>query len=251
MREFSILKKHGRQYIPKLDTVVLPEIFRGRPEIDRSISAGEAEMLRNLCPVNAIDGGGELTLDLGKCVFCKACEFASQGKIRFTPDYRLAAVKREDLVIRAGAGDPVPFRQEEVRPEIKRMFSKSLKLRQVSAAGDNSCEMELNASGNVNFDMGRFGIEFVASPRHADGIVITGPVSENMANALELTWEAIASPKLIILAGSEAISGGLFADSKAIDRRFFVNHQPDLYIPGNPMHPLSFIHGVLDLIRKI
>ena len=130
------------------------------------------------------------------------------------------------------------------------MFRRSLKLRQVSAGGDNSCEMELGATGNVNFDMGRYGIEFVASPRHADGIVITGPVSENMSRALEICYEATPAPRLIILVGTDAISGGLFAGSPAIKRNFIENHHIDLYIPGNPAHPLTFINGLMDLLGK-
>lgn len=110
--------------------------------------------------------------------------------------------------------------------------------------------MELNAAGNVNFDMGRFGIEFVASPRHADGVVVTGPVSKNMADALQITWEAVPSPKIFILAGTDAISGGVFSNSPALDRNFPLLDKADLYIPGNPMHPLSFIHGILDLLGR-
>jgi Ni,Fe-hydrogenase III small subunit len=135
-----------------------------------------------------------------------------------------------------------------VRKDIRRLFGSSLKLRQVSAAGDNSTELELNASGNVNFDMGRYGIEFVASPRHADGIVITGPVSRNMAEPLQITYDATPSPKIIILAGTDAISGGIFEGSPAIDRKFIENNHIDLYVPGNPVHPLTFINGVLDLL---
>jgi Ni,Fe-hydrogenase III small subunit len=108
--------------------------------------------------------------------------------------------------------------------------------------------MELAATGNVNFDMGRYGIEFVASPRHADGIVITGPISENMAEALEITYKAIPSPKIIILAGTDAISGGVFEGSPALDRKFIEQNHIDLYVPGNPVHPLTFINGVLDLL---
>lgn len=129
------------------------------------------------------------------------------------------------------------------------MFRGALKLRQVSAGGDNSCEMELNAAGNVNFDMGRYGIEFVASPRHADGIVITGPVTENMSEALNLTYDALPEPKIIVLAGTDAISGGIFAGSKALNRKFIDEHLIDLYVPGNPIHPLTFINGLMDLLN--
>jgi len=105
--------------------------------------------------------------------------------------------------------------------------------------------------GNVNFDMGRFGIEFVASPRHADGIVITGPVSENMAEPLQICYDATPDPKLIILAGTDAISGGIFDGAPALNRSFLNKYKIDLYVAGNPVHPLSFINGILQLIRKI
>jgi Ni,Fe-hydrogenase III small subunit len=110
--------------------------------------------------------------------------------------------------------------------------------------------MELNASGNVNFDMGRYGIEFVASPRHADGIVITGPISENMAEATQICYDAVPNPKIIILVGTDAISGGIFENSQALNRRFLDRYPIDLYVPGNPAHPLTFINGILSLIGK-
>ena len=134
--------------------------------------------------------------------------------------------------------------------EIKKIFGKSLKLRQVSAGGCNGCEMELNACSNCNFDMGRFGIDFVASPRHADGLVITGPISENMAYALEDCYKSTPDPKIVILAGACAISGGIFQDSTKINREFLEKYPIDLYIPGCPVHPLTFINGVLDFITK-
>ena len=96
--------------------------------------------------------------------------------------------------------------------------------------------------------MGRFGIEFVASPRHADGIVITGPISENMAEALQICYDAIPDPKIIILVGTDAISGGIFEGSPALNRAFLNKYKIDLYVPGNPAHPLTFINGVLELI---
>jgi Ni,Fe-hydrogenase III small subunit len=130
------------------------------------------------------------------------------------------------------------------------VFGRSLKLRQVSAAGDNSCEWELNAANNVQFDMGRFGIEFVASPRHADGIVITGPISENMAEPLQICYDAVPDPKIVVLVGTDAISGGITGDSSAINRSFLSMYPIDLYIPGNPAHPLTIINGFLDLTRK-
>ena len=118
-------------------------------------------------------------------------------------------------------------------------FSKSLKLRQVSAGGCNGCEMELNAASNVNFDMGRFGIDFVASPRHADGLVITGPITKNMVYALEDCYKAVPDPKIVILCGTCAISGGVYQNSTEIDRSFLEKYKVDLYIPGCPRPPFN------------
>lgn len=251
IKEFNIFRKHGKQYISDLEKAQLPAIFRGRPEISTDITDEEADQLVELCPAKAIGRDNRLFINIGRCVFCNECVFACPGKITFTPDYRMAVNRPEQLIVRAGESGLLRLDKEVIRPEIRRLFKRSLKLRQVSAAGDNSGEMELNASGNVNFDMGRFGIEFVASPRHADGVVVTGPISQNMAEALRITWEAVASPKILVLVGSDAISGGLFEGSQAINRSFLENHQPDLYIPGNPAHPLTFIFGLLNLVGRV
>jgi Ni,Fe-hydrogenase III small subunit len=248
IREFKILRRHGSQYVPDLRNVTLTPLFRGRPVISANITSSEAETLAKLCPVAAIIPD-DFGIDLGKCVFCKECAFASQGKISFINDYKIASNSRQGLIIRAGK-KLVDIDDSLVRKEIRKLFKNSLKLRQVSAGGDNSCEMELNASGNVNFDMGRYGIEFVASPRHADGIVITGPVTVNMAEALQICYDAVPHPKIIILVGTDAISGGIFREGNALRRDFLDKYSADLYVPGNPAHPLTFINGILRLLGK-
>ncbi len=256
IREFNILRSHGRQYVADLRNVSLPGIFRGRPVISGDIRPEEAEKAARLCPVDAIGAttgkAGEpvCSIDLGRCLFCRECEFAFPEKIRFTSDHRLATNERDLLLVRSGEDRPITLNPERIRKEVRSLFRHALKLRQVSAGGDNSAEMELNAAGNVNFDMGRYGIEFVASPRHADGIVITGPITENMAEALRITWEAVPSPAVIILAGADAIGGGIFDGSPALNREFLNDHPVDLYVPGNPPHPLTFINGILDLTGR-
>jgi Ni,Fe-hydrogenase III small subunit len=152
--------------------------------------------------------------------------------------------------VKEGDEGPIEVDPEKVRNEIRRIFGRSLKLRQVSAGGDNSCEMELNAANNVQFDISRYGIDFVASPRHADGIVITGPITENMAESLQICYDAIPEPKIIVLVGTDAISGGIHLGNSALDRSFLDKYPIDLYIPGNPVHPLTIVNGLLDLTRK-
>jgi len=246
-RSIKILRQHGIQYVPDIRTAELTPLFRGRPVISGTIPPEEADELARLCPSGAIDPE-PFAIDLGRCVFCRECAFASPDHILFTNDHHIATNNRSALIIQANENRPITVDPELVRKEIRKIFRRSLKLRQVSAGGDASTEMELNASGNVNFDMGRYGIEFVASPRHADGVVITGPISENMAEALQICFDATPVPKLVILCGTDAISGGLFAASPAINRTFLSKYPVDLYVPGNPVHPLTFINGILNLI---
>ena len=247
LNNLKILFHQGKQYIPDVTKAKVPGIYRGRPII--TFEQVDEEKLINICPTGAITGS-PITIDLGKCTFCGECSFASPEKIQFTTDYKIASNDRNALIIPQGQDVPIELDPELIRKEIQDMFNGSLKLRQVSAGGDNSCELELNACSNVNFDMGRFGIEFVSSPRHADGIVITGPITENMAESLQICYDATPEPKIIILAGVDAISGGIFADSPALNRQFLDKYKIDLYVPGNPIHPLTFINGLLDLIRK-
>lgn len=245
--EFKILRDHGIQYVKDLRGATLTPLFRGRPIINPDVPQSDIDALVEMCPSKAI-GANPLSIDLGKCAFCRECEFAFPTAVQFTNDFRIAANRREDLVVKAGDDRPIRLHTEAIRPEVRKVLRRSLKLRQVSAGGDGSGEMELNAACNVNFDMGRLGLEFVASPRHADGVAITGPITTNMAQALQVCYDATPDPKVVILVGSDAISGGLFADSPALDRSFIDTHHIDLFVPGNPAHPLTFINGLMDLL---
>ena len=244
----KIVFHQGKQYIPNVRKAVVPGIFRGRPVI--SLQKVNEDELIDMCPTDAILGN-PVRIDLGKCTFCGECAMRFPEKITFTKDYKLATNVPERLIITEGTDQPVEIDPELVRNEIHRVLGRSMKLRQISAGGDNSCEMELNAANNVQFDMSRFGIDFVASPRHADGIVITGPITKNMAEAVQICYDATPEPKIIVLVGTDAISGGLFKDSQAIDRNFLDKYPVDLYIPGNPAHPLTIVNGLLDLTRKL
>ncbi len=242
-----ILFHQGRQYIPDVTTTDVPGVFRGRPVI--SNEEVDEDKLAELCPTAAMSTH-PLAIDLGRCTFCGECMFACPNKVSFTKDYHIASNTREGLIVHAGQDAPIALDPDKIRKEIRSLFGRSLKLREVSAGGDGSCEMELNATGNVNFDIGRFGIDFVASPRHADGIVLTGPISENMADSFLDAYNAVPKPKMLILAGTDAISGGIFEGSPALRRSVLDGLHVDLYVPGNPVHPLTFVNGVLSLLGR-
>ena len=239
-----------RQYIPDIKKALPDKMHRGLPKLD-SEKCSQCEKCKTICPTEAIDLN-PLSIDMGKCIFCGDCErVCKTNAILFTNLNKLSTASRNSLVVTEKT-TPETFLPPafKVRREIKKYFNKSLKLRQVSAGGCNGCEFELNACSNANFDMGRFGIEFVASPRHADGLVITGPITCNMAKALEDAYQSTPNPKVIIRTGACAISGGLFKDSSAIDRSFLQKYKVDLYIPGCPIHPLTFINGILCFIGR-
>ncbi len=244
----KILRSHGWQYIPDLNGVTLTEEFRGFPLLSDSDDKAALERAAKICPTQAITTE-PLTLDMGKCLFCGECQKCAPKSIKFTNEHRLAATRREDLIVKVGDTAP-KFDYSALRPELSKYFDQALQLREVSAGGDASIEMELGATGNVNFDFGRYGVGFTASPRHADGLVLTGPISHNMAEALDICYHAIPEPKVLIVCGSEAISGGLYADSPAIERSFLDKYHVDLWLPGAPTHPLCFIDGVTKMRSK-
>ncbi|HOH46561.1 MAG TPA: NADH:ubiquinone oxidoreductase [Candidatus Cloacimonadota bacterium] len=247
---FELIKArlgHGYQAIPNPLKASIHPSFPGLPRILRA-SESDFLLASRLCPTQALKDN---CLDLGKCNFCGACQREFPETFCFDPDFRMAATDRDSLVIRwlpdQGCSSKPVLKKN---PELAKLFGRSFALRNVSAAGCNACELELGASSNVNFDMGRYGLEVVASPRHADALIITGPISHNMAYALRETWEAIPEPKALILCGCCAISGGVFAEGGALDRSFLECVQPALYIPGCPAHPLSIIHGLMSLLGR-
>ncbi|MCP4897761.1 MAG: hydrogenase [bacterium] len=225
--------------------VELPPRYRGLPIIDQQAPDELAVRCSEACPEDALDAT-QKTLDLARCTFCGICEDLSEGKfVSFTQNFELATADREHLV----TDGSLPDLAAHSKQHFKKLFGRSLQLRQVSAAGCNACEADLNVLATPFFDLARFGINFVASPRHADGIVVTGPISRNMKAALLSTYEAMPAPKVVIAVGNCPISGGVFRGSPEIADGLESLLPVDLFIPGCPPHPMTNLHALLSFFK--
>ncbi len=211
----------GSRTIPFPADADFPERFRGVPVI-RGNASGVAE------------------LDLGTCLF------SPEEWPAYTREISLASRTRAGLIVQ----DELP-RLEALDERLRRLLGRSLRLRSVSAGSCNACESELVATGNVVFDLSRFGIQFVASPRHADGIVITGAVNANMRQALARTYAAVPDPRIVIAVGACAASGGPFRGSEQAGHGVPPEIPVDLWIAGCPPHPLTILDGLLALLGRI
>lgn len=219
--------------------------FRGLPVIDSNCSSDVVKQCAVICPQEAIDVSAR-TIDLGRCTFCGQCETVANGAfVKFSQNFELGAANRSDLI----TGGSLPALADHAKQHFKKLFGRSLQLRQVSAAGCNSCEADTNVLNTPFFDLSRFGIDFVASPRHADGIHVTGPISRNMRQALLDTYEAVPSPKVVIASGCCSISGGPFYGSDEVVGDLNSLLPVDLYIPGCPPHPMTTLHALLQYFK--
>lgn len=241
-------QKHCTSTYPQTEPQ-LPERFRGLPVLDPARCKEGCRACVDACPTGAIvqDGAG-MQIDLGKCLFCTDCSEACEpGALQYSNEYRLAVRERKDLLMQ-GQGLQLARALDD---RARRLFGRSLKLRQVSAGGCNACEADVNVLTTLVFDLGRFGIDFVASPRHADGLLITGPVTENMKYALQQTYEAVPAPKLVIAVGACAISGGPYIDHPEVHNGADAVVPVDLYVPGCPPHPWTILDGLLRLLGRL
>lgn len=249
---FQILKSRLRQghrttKFP-LETPTLPDRFRGRPALDAAKCRDGCRACADACPTQAVTIDGGLRLDLGRCLFCTACvEACPAGAIRHTPEYRLATSRRADLVL-TGAELKLA---ERMSAELHRVLGRAIRLREVCAGSCNACDLDTNVLNTVGWDLSRFGVQFVASPRHADGLVVTGAVSQNMRRALLETYEAVPQPRIVIAVGACALSGGPFRDSPDVLNGIEGLLPVDLCIPGCPPHPLTILDGLLRLLGQI
>jgi len=231
-------------------TTALPNHYRGVPVIDRSSCKTGCVACEDACPTNAIDLSinDAASVDLGRCLFCSDCvEACPEGAIEQKSDYRLASRQRKHLI----SSDGIVERAESLELEARRVLGHSLHLRQVSAGGCNGCESDLNVLNTTLYDLSRFGIQFVASPRHADGLIVTGPLTNNMVSALESAWAATPTPKFAIAVGACAISGGIYQNSPACNNGISDHLPIDLFIPVCPPHPVTILDGLLRLLGQI
>ena len=256
-------QKYRTMRYPKGEPPALPDRFLGVPILPAEPCPDGCRECIDACPTEALSlvGGtpalragprkassARLQMDLGRCLFCAECTAACpQRVLSFSRDHRLAVRKREHLIV----GPRELERAEALGKDLRGLLGRALRLRQVSAGGCAGCELDANVLTTVGWDMGRFGIQFVASPRHADGLLVTGPVTANMRTALEKTWEAVPEPRIVIASGACAISGGIYRGSPVANDGVGGILPVDLFVPGCPPHPLTLLDGLLRLIGRI
>ncbi len=256
--------RQGRRTMryPRGKAPVLPPRFRGLPRLDPSRCTAGCRDCIAACPTGALASGAPapggaparpaVSWDLGRCLFCTDCTAACpRGAIAFSQDWRLAAYRREELILDPADRAPRAAADRAGLPAPGRRFRRSFAIRQVSAGGCNACEADCNVLTSLAWDLGRFGVHFVASPRHADALLVTGPVTRNMRLALEKTWQAVPAPKLLIASGACAISGGPYAGFAESGDGVAGLLPVDLYVPGCPPHPLTLLDGLLRLLGRL
>lgn len=236
-------------------------LFIGKPEIDRAKCTRCGQCISR-CPSRAIvaekETGG-IGINYDECIFCTLCEEACpEGAVRMTAEYELAQRDRNALRAQAAVIEErdVPDKSyealcAEVKEKVGRMFGRSLQIREVDAGSCNGCDYEINALTNPMNDIERLGIHFVASPRHADMLLVTGTATRNMELALVKTYNAAPDPKLVVAVGACACSGGIFKDTYATRNGIDCVVPVDVYVPGCPPRPQAILYGILTALDKM
>lgn len=254
----------------------IPASFRGLPKFEFE-KWDDARPAGEVCPTGAImhsecEGTRDVKIDYGLCVYCGLCaETTRNGAVRITNDVETAAQNRQDLIwtaryelnpdgshrrllsVEQGSSESDPAIERagrKVKEKISALYGRSLAIREVDAGSCNGCELEIHALNNPIYDIERFGIHFVASPRHADMLLVTGPVTRNMEMALKKTYLATPEPRLVVAVGACGISGGIFGRNYATVGPVDVVIPVDVYVPGCPPRPQALLHGILLAIGK-
>ena len=231
----------------------LPDRHGGSLRLDAARCDAACSACLPVCPTEAITrpAGEAARLDLGRCIFCSECvRICPTGAVAHTGDHRMAVRTREDALLGADGAQEARLARA-LDAKLLRLFGRSLKLRQVSAGGCNGCEADVNVLGTIGWDLSRFGIQLVASPRHADGLLVTGPVTRNMELAVRKTYDAVPAPKVVIAVGACAIAGGPFVGLPQVRDGVGAILPVDLYVPGCPPHPLTILDGLLRLLDRL
>ncbi len=258
---YNIIKKylqHGIVTIEYPKKAVNTEFITGKPIVDHS-SCTKCEECVKRCPSSAICLQDKIGFNLDDCLFCSLCaDICPERAITMSHDFELSKKKREEL--RAAPliieERKIPSQDYELlgnnlKVKINSYFGRSLGIREVDAGSCNGCENEVNALNSPYNDLERFGMHFVASPRHADMLLVTGPAVRNMELALIKTYNATPEPKLVVAVGACACSGGIFKDSYSTRNGIDCILPVDVYIPGCPPRPQALLYGILMAIESI